>query len=76
MGRTLETLCLECDVSHITKLSANLIKSKLKYHRVPEDEKWKINVAAELLQLRNQRLSIPGFTMDEIKDMLVYTCIS
>ena len=76
MGRTLETLCLECDVSHITKLSANLIKSKLKYHRVPEEEKWKINVAAELLQLRNQRLSIPGFTIDEIKDMLVYTCIS
>ena len=48
----------------------------MKYHTVPVEEEWKINLSVKLLKLRDQKLSIPGFTMDEIKDMLVYTCIS
>ena len=76
MGRTLETLCLECGVSDPTMLAAKLVKSKLKYQTVPVEEEWKIHLSAELLKLRDQKLSIPGFTMDEIKDMFVFSCIS
>ena len=76
LGRTLDALCRECGVSDITKLSSNLVKAKLNYHRVNEEDDWRIKFVAELLQLRAHRLSIPGFTMEEIKDMLTYTCIS
>ena len=75
MGRTLATLCNECGVADITNLTSNLVKKKMVYQRIPEEEQWRINLATELFQFRDLELSIPGFSMDEINDMLNFICI-
>ena len=75
MGRTLDTLCNECGVADITNLSSNLVKKKMVYHRIPEEQQWRINLATELLQFRDLELSLPGFSMVKINDMLNFIFI-
>ena len=74
MGRTLDMLCRQLDISDLSQLTSCIVKRKLKYSEIPEEEKWRPSTVTELLKLRSQSLSLPGFTQDEIDAMLVYTC--
>jgi hypothetical protein len=74
MGRTLDILCRQLDISDPSQLSSCIVKRTLKYSEIPEEEKWRTSTVTELLKLRSQSLSLPGLTQDEIDAMLVYTC--
>ena len=76
LGRTLNTLCNLCGLSDLRLLTSNCVKSRMSYFPVPEEDKWRTSTVTELLQLRNRSLSLPGFTNEEIKDMLLFTCTS
>ena len=76
MGRTLNTLVRECGLEDIKDLTATHVKKNLKYHEIPLDEKWRISIADELLQLKQLKVSLDGFTSEEISTMLDYVCTS
>ena len=52
-------------------LTPSMVKTKLKYFDVPEDEGWRLGPILELL---NENLKIPGFTDDETSEILEYLC--
>ena len=76
MGRTLNTLVREYGLEDIKDLTATHVKKNLKYHEIPLDEKWRISIADELLQLKQLKVSLDGFTSEEISTMLDYVCTS
>ena len=76
LGRTLNTLCGLCDLDDTSLLTSTWVKSKMSYFSIPEVEQWRVNTVTELLQLRDHKLSLPGFSEDEIEAMLKFTCTS
>ena len=69
VGRTLDTLCGLCDSDDATLLTSTCVKSKMSYFSIPEVEQWRVNIVTELLQLKDHKLSLPGFSEDEIEAM-------
>lgn len=74
MGRTLDTLCSQLNISDIKLLSSTVVKKNMKYFEIPAEHQWRSSMVTELIKLRNQSLSLPGFTQEEINTMLVFTC--
>ena len=59
-------------MSQLVKSDSNFIS----YQPVDESERWKITTLEELLQARRGELSIAEFSMEEIEEMMLFTCIS
>ena len=76
MGRTLHSLGKQCEVGDIELLTANIVKRKTVYSKVPAGEEWRPDIVAELLKLRTDSLSVDGLTSAEIQDMLDFVCTS
>ena len=78
LGRTLSKLLALSGLRNqeFDRLSASLLKRKMVYQEVPTDEKWWVPACRELLELRQQKLDLPGFENDEIQEMLDYICVT
>ena len=59
----------------IAPLTANVVKKNVKYKEVSDHDKWRDNLAKNLLDIRNGAATLIGFTFDEIDHMLKYVCI-
>ena len=75
MGRTLSQISRECGLAtwDPSRVSSTLVKTKMKYSAVPHPEEWRTGLLKELL---SNQLEVPGFTDDEIGDMVSYICNS
>ena len=78
LGRTLSKLLALSGPGNqeFDRLSASLLKRKMVYQEVSTDEKWWVPACRELLELRQQKLDLPGFENDEIQEMLDYICVT
>ena len=79
LGRTLSSLMNSCGLQpeHLSNLTAGLIKRKLSYQIVPEEELWRLDMGQELLKLRDgDYLDLPGFSKDELDELLKHVCVS
>ena len=52
MGRTLGQIARDSDIPK-DALNSAVVKNKLIYFPVPEDEKWRVEILLELLDVRN-----------------------
>ena len=66
---------LSCDLNSITDLRCNLVDTLL-YSQIPDEQLWRIGLIHELLNIRVGEIEVPGFTPDDISDILDFTCIS
>ena len=73
MGRTLQYLQDERQCS-LDTLSPQRVKHSLKYVSESPNSKWQAKLAAELMQIRSDKVEILGFTGDQIDDMLETLC--
>jgi hypothetical protein len=81
LGRTLLYLLISCGLDPLlleqTSLIPGLIKKKLVYSVIPEDDEWRTGMCCELLKLReNKQVELQGFTQEETIEMLRYVCVS
>ena len=79
LGRTLSSLLLECNLEreNLLKLTAGLVKTKLKYMIVPQNEEWRVALCQELLQIRDDdHTELRGFSPEECEELLQHICIS
>ena len=74
LGKTLFTLCRLSEAQNTDSLSCQVVKKNIKYFDVPEAEVWRLDMVTELLKLRKETLSLPGFHLDEIQDILDSVC--
>ena len=72
MGRNLSRIATEADTS-VAGLSPGIVKSRMKYSRVPENEAWRVPMLRELL---DENIAIPGFSSPELSFMKDYLCTS
>ena len=66
---------LMCTKGNINSLEEGDIDS-LEYCPVPEDEKWRISLLSELLDSRSLCSEIPGFTHEQVTDLINFVCTS
>ena len=60
------------DVDLLNPIDAN----EIKYYPVPEAEKWRIGFVKELTDIKFGRMTLDGFTTEEINDLLHIICTS
>ena len=71
MGRTMAEISKECGMCDPSRLIPTLIKKNMLYREVPAEEKWRLGLLNELLE---KKLEIPGFTNDELKEIISFAC--
>ena len=79
MGKTLRYISDNTGVKreNLGELSCDYLKKCHTYKSANEEDLWRISLGQELMSSREQRKStIPGFTENEINDMLFYVCTS
>ena len=74
LGRTLSRIQQECGAASLQELSPNLVKEKMKYAQVPEDENWKAGLLKELLLANSRALTVENMEQTEIKMMIDHLC--
>ena len=75
IGRTLHWLNDICGVSESSMLTPSLVKRKLRYKPVDQEEAWKVNVAIEIVEAIKDTEIIEDFSKDELRTMLDFVCI-
>ena len=60
MGRVMSSIAFLCNTD-VVSLTARMVKNKLKYSIVNEDDKWRVNLAKELLRIRDDLTNLLGF---------------
>ena len=75
LGRTLTALLQTCGLGEedLPSLHAGLVKTQMMFRPAPDGEEWRIPLAQELLNLRSA-LELPGFSREELEELLEYTC--
>ena len=73
MGQCLSKISTECGVARddMAKLSSGMIKEKMRYFSVPEEQTWRTDILNELL---NNEIAVEGFTDVEKQDMISFLC--
>ena len=59
----------------VQDLTPHVVKVKMKYFPIPEQEKFRESFVIELLLLNNNDLELSGFEKNEITDILKDVCI-
>ena len=60
----------------IEKLKPAMVKDKVRYRVIPDDETWRIDMCKELMNLRrNDDIQVVGFTTDELEELLTFLCV-
>ena len=78
LGRTLDFIRVKCGLkaNEIDKLTPLMVKRKMSYMKIPEQEQWRVPMIDELLSLRDGSGIIPGFYLSEVEAMLFNLCCS
>ena len=75
-GNNLRSILLATDKIRVEDLSVEDANcSKLRYHRIPDDEFWKVGYIQELLDIKHSQLQVEGFEVEEIDAILNHICV-
>ena len=72
VGQSVSKIAKDCDTCRGSLTSRNV--TSLEYFRIPEENKWKIPILAELIGARNGHAVIPEVDLDKIIFMLNEIC--
>ena len=74
-GSNLRKIMLMCDKSSIKDVKVIDI-DQLSYFKCPDNEVWRLSLINELVHIRSNPSELPGFTYNEVEDMLSFACVS
>ena len=74
-GRNLRKIMLLTGKSNIEELNEIKI-DELEYHPAKEEDRWKLSVIDECIDIKFGKLNIDGFNKEEIEDICSYLCKS
>ena len=49
-------------------------KIDFEYQKIKEEDKWKVACLRELLEIRANKMNLPGFENEEIDDLIALIC--
>ena len=74
-GLNLMKIPRECEVEP-ANLSTFIVKSTMRYSKVPQEETWRLQVLKELLSVRFGETELNNFEENEINAMIDMLCLS
>ena len=74
-GANYRGIMLLTDESSIKKVNRESMK-KMKFYNVEEDNLWKVQIAADLLNVRDGITEVDGFEKEEMSALLNHICVS
>ena len=72
-GANIRNIRLESQTGLSEQLSAKCV-SELKFHPVPPEEEWRINLVKDLMSMRENGIDVDNMNKDELSTMLEYLC--
>ena len=63
------------DVENI-KFKIDMTCDKVSCAEIPMGENWRINAVKELSKIKSNHLTVDGFTIEEVDEMLEFICIT
>ena len=73
-GQNLRNILLLTNKLHVDQLDPSLVNT-LEYHKVEEQDVWRVNLVKEILDLQHGDLVLPdGWSDDELDTMLNLAC--
>ena len=67
-GRTVSKIADDCFIER--KLLTSAHAKKICYFPPPVEERWRIHIVKELIEVRDGKAEVPGFSQAEVKEML------
>ena len=64
------------EVSQIDRLTPSFVKKNVKYQEAPVNSAWMVNLAEEVMNIRNGNSRLDGFSTSELEELLQYVCTS
>ena len=74
-GKNLRNIMLLCNKDNTSLVNENDLDN-LTYNPIPENEIWRMDLLNELMNTRSSSLEVPGFTSDELTDIINIVCTS
>ena len=75
-GSNFRKLMLLCEKNSINEISSHDIDG-LVYRQIPTTEEWRIGLVNDLIEIkRDNEVLLPGFTLEEIDEMLHFACVT
>ena len=74
-GYNLRRIMLESGKNNVDQLKDVGINN-IEYHPVSNDDKWKIKVIKECIDVKFGRLEIEGFSSEELEEISSHLCVS
>ena len=68
-GNNLRNIASLCETT-IEELSSQLVKSKVKYRQIPENEMWRVPILTEMLLARENNIEVEGLSRRDISDII------
>ena len=65
---------IHCDSTSVVDMNCDDV-DKLVYSDLPMTEEWRVSIIRELMQTRRDDVEVPGFSKDDISDILNSVCI-
>ena len=66
---------LELGKTNIDQLN-NVGIDNIEYQPVKNEDKWKISVLKECIDVKHGRMNIDGFTSEELEEIVSHLCVS
>ena len=73
-GHNLRMIWLKSDAAHIHSLKPSDVSYD--YKEFPAEEKFRVNLIKELIEVKQNKLEVPGFSLDEVDELLQHVCVS
>ena len=73
-GSNLRNILLQTNEDDVRKLKPS--DYRVQYRDIPVDEKYRVELIKEIVEIRNQQLEVKGFDDDELDHILHYVCVS
>ena len=74
-GSNLRIIALLTDRSSVDKLEINDYKA-VNYHPISDQDIWRTEIIKEITDVKFNQLEVPGFTFEEMEEILSFACTS
>ena len=72
-GRNLHAIAGLCD-SSVIDICPRVVKAKVRYRKIPEEERWRVPIMREMLDAKHKNVDIAGLSNRDIDDILNFVC--
>ena len=75
-GSNLRNILLMTDLQSVDDLKPNIV-TKLKHNQIMEEDKWRVGIIGEIMDMKNGNMVTPAeWSVEELDEILNFACVS